>query len=69
MSELTTIKKPQSLEKQLLAIKESKYLFIPFRAYTEMHVRKVVRKLNREGYSYKASTAEVIDGIRVTRLK
>lgn len=69
MSELTTIKKPQSLESQLLEIEASNHLFIPFRIYTEMHVRRVVRRLNRNGYSYKASTAGVIDGVDVVRLK
>lgn len=64
-----TIRKPKSLNEQLLCMSANGILFIPFREYTEMHVRKIVRKLNNEGFSYKASTAGVIDGTNVTRLR
>lgn len=64
-----TIKKPKTLNEQLLSMTTSGVLFIPFREYTEMHVRKIVRQLNKQGFSYKASTAGVIDGTSVTRLR
>ncbi len=68
MSEVA-IKKPKTLKGQILEMQVGTSFFIPFREYTEMHVRKIVRILNRNGYSYKASTADVIDGINVIRLK
>ena len=63
------IKKPKSLGIQLLEMKTGNSLYIPFREYTEMHVRKIVRSLNSKGFSFKASTSGVIDGINVERLK
>lgn len=63
------IKKPKSLRCQILDMHAGEVFFVPFREYTEMHVRKIVRILNSNGYSYKASTMDVIDGINVTRLK
>lgn len=63
------IKKRKTLRTQLLDIEISKPFFIPFREYTEMHVRKIVRILNQKGYSYEASTRDVINGINVIRLK
>lgn len=63
------INKPKTLKSQILDMQAEMCLFVPFREYTEMHVRKIVRFLNREGYSYKATSAGVIDGINVIRLK
>lgn len=63
------IKKPKTLKNQLLEIQVGKPFFIPFREYTEMHVRKIVRILNQNGFSYEASTSGAIDGINVIKLK
>lgn len=64
-----TIKKPKTLGELLLRMSANDVMFIPYREYTELHVRKIVRKLNNEGFSYKASTAGVIDGTNVARLR
>lgn len=63
------INKPKTLKGQILDMQAGTYLFVPFREYTEMHVRKIVRILNRNGYSYRATSAGVIDGINVIKLK
>ena len=55
------INKPKTLKSQILDMQAGTCLFVPFREYTEMHVRKIVRFLNRDGYSYKATSAGVIE--------
>ena len=64
-----TINKPKKLKDKILEMQTNETLFIPYRQYTDMHVRHTVRKINKDGHAFKATSAGVIDGINVIRLK
>lgn len=65
----TITREKKTLREKLLEMMPLQKIVIKRAYYTPVFVRRVVKELNKSGYSYEATEKGMIDGIEVKRIK
>ena len=65
----TITREKKTLREKLLEMIPLEPLVIRRAYYTPTFVRRVVKELNLSGYSYEATEKDMVDGIKVERIK
>lgn len=65
----TIVRDKKTLREKLLEMLPMQPVEIKRRYYTPVFVRRVVKELNQAGYLYEATEKDMIDGIKVERIK
>lgn len=64
-----TITKSKSFGEKLLMMRPGEQVLVKHTQFTGPYIRRVVKKLNDQGYSFEATERQVDGGLIVTRLR